>query len=274
MDTVFKTTWGTALEIALKYNIAPNIPNNSTLNKALDIGDSLTLAPGDTPHIKYLAIGTGGKTLDCSSTPSTTYSLYNVDQAKLYKHVPFILRPINNDLTPAEANKYRMRKVISVGGNDYVAYYLMVIDTSTLAIEFETTVIPANAPKSSTPYVPGANNLTPTPPTSAEITAANNTYINAHADVSIFLSETTVEGIKDATAIINGGVADDYITELALVSGVDKSHNISINGATVNYTELAKAQLNEIIRVDKSLIFGNPELTMTLSAGSLDPLYG
>ena len=83
-----------------------------------------------------------------------------------------------------------------------------------------------------------------------------------------------MNNLTGLSKIINGGAADEYITEIALVSGKDKTATMNINNSNVSYQEVAKAQVNEIIRVDKSLIFGNPDLNINLSAGSLNPLFG
>ncbi len=274
-NTVFKTAWGYALETALKYGITHNIPDHSTLNEALDFSADLTLAPGEKSEIGYMGIGSGGKNVSCSNNSAMTeYDLYHADQTKLYNHLPFILRAVDNDLTPTEAAKYRGRKVIDVAGTPYVAYYLKVLEKSTMAVEFETVTIPTNGPRTSVPYNTSASIQNPSAPTVGDIDAANNIYLSTHAYISSNLTELEVTEIKNASAIINGGVSAEYLTEIAIVSGVDKADQIAINGNTVDYTEVAKAQINEIVRIDKSLLFGNPDLDITLSAGALDPLYG
>ena len=110
------------------YSVIPN----TTLNEKFNIMTDQHIPKGTVEHptfpkLRYFVIGTGG--LDViNSNADYKMSGHRVLDAALFNHIPFILRPVINDITPEQRLKYRLRKELIIDGQYYYAYYAKVID--------------------------------------------------------------------------------------------------------------------------------------------------
>jgi PHIKZ139 len=124
--------YGLALINAMLANRYYKVHKNTTLNEKFNIKPTEHTPQGTIqipifPRPKLFVLGVGG-TPYIDNVNSYKYSQHSVLDAALFKHIPFVIRPINDDLTDTQREKYRLRKTILVKGDEYYAYYAKVCD--------------------------------------------------------------------------------------------------------------------------------------------------
>ena len=220
----------------------PQLPN-STLNQKFQVAQDAIL-PADAIHRGqywcigngglYVNSGSGGAVLDINVWPHGT------KDTALFSHLPFLLTPITNDLGSVERDKYRMRKQVSYGGQDYFAYYMKKIDMTAVNVILETRVENTGV-ITVTPFSHTAANLAPTVPNTGSQLVASGEYIAATARLEFSLTEVETTNFLNAIEVIYGAgnMGKGNITEVGLCSGVDIAHTVG----GVNYTEVAHARV-------------------------------
>ena len=105
------------------------------LNDMMGIPHSLTQEVLMGTHqrcISSFMIGNGAAN---QSVPGKYYTPKDYE-TKLYKPSPFRCVPFNNDLSPTDQSKYRFKKLITIDGSDYWAYFAKKIEVNNLILEF------------------------------------------------------------------------------------------------------------------------------------------
>jgi len=200
---------------------------NTTLNEKYT--HLVNEVPGsDTTYgIKYLAIGTGN--LTPTSSVGYTYSNHSSLDAALFNQVPFIVRPVNNDITSAERAKYRFRVTKLINGSQYYLYYLKTIPKG----DIRRNIYKLNNNRT-TQNILGildfntANYLNPTPLTGGRVYGVNNEFVTAALKVKFQLTPAEIDEINKGIALLYGPTASTTLTELGVCGGLDKT----INGIT------------------------------------------
>ena len=124
--------YGLALINAMLANRYYKVHKNTTLNEKFNILPTDHTPQGTIqvpifPRPKLFVLGVGG-TPYIDNVNSYKYSQHSVLDAALFKHIPFVIRRINDDLDSITRQKYRLRKIITVKGDEYYAYYAKVCD--------------------------------------------------------------------------------------------------------------------------------------------------
>jgi len=158
--------------------------------------------------VNYFCIGNGGE------VSGVQYAIHDVKnwETRLYNMVPFRCVPVNNDLTPTERAKYRIRKRIKIdngsGKEDYYyAYYAKVFDPGKINskagdIEYVPEV------RDSNPYVGSAE---------GHSMSAHNSEIFIQFDLEIEENE-----FKEFYRLLhNDSLTGARLTELGLISGLE-----------------------------------------------------
>lgn len=124
--------YGLRLINAMLANRYYAVKANTTLNEKFQIMASDHIPKGTIenptfPKLRYFVLGVGG--LDVINTDGNyQMSQHRVLDAALFQHIPFVIKPVGNDLTPEQRMKYRLRKEITVDGTPFYAYYAKVVD--------------------------------------------------------------------------------------------------------------------------------------------------
>ena len=98
---------------------------NTTLNYKYNVYP--TLQPSGPPKVRYFGIGIGGRYI---VDDNALTAAFKPDQPEmdLYRPIPFRLVPVDEDITAAERNSYRMRLRMTVRDTEYYAYYLKLVE--------------------------------------------------------------------------------------------------------------------------------------------------
>lgn len=226
MEAIVRTVYGANLQTAQLLGVPFQVVPNSTLNDKFNISNASVLNSTDMPRMQYVSIGNGGHRMKV--TGNNTLQVpepiqHRTTDAALYSHLPFVLRPIGNDLTASERERYALRRLETIAGEDYFAYYLRRMDLTGVAAQMEYKTVVADV-TTATPFIPTAGNLSPTPPvvvTGGSVSTSGD-YVTASAIVYFNLDAFDIAEILNACNIIYG--SEDYaiISEIGLCSGVDK----------------------------------------------------
>ena len=257
-------------------------PTNTTLNELYNIHALTAIGGSDRMVTKYISIGNRGHVnqVGADGIGYFEYNPHNATDAGLYKPLPFIMRPINADLTAGEQELYGMRVPVTLtGGAKYWAYYLRVLDLSGTTPEMQLTTVEGGV-STSDPFVPNNSNLTPVPPLvpNDAIQTANGVYASVSAIVPVVLSESEVEELINCAELLYGNADLAMITEIAIVSGIGKfvtkldDNRQPLAGLT--YPEVLRSTIVNFAGANFSAAMNSGPFGMDIDLGTFDPLFG
>lgn len=278
LDT--RTAWAGRLSSAIQHQIPFSFPQYSTLNEKLGIQSGVAVPTGQYPKSGYLAIGNKGHSFSVGTEGVAVLKVlqHKATDAALFNQIPFILRQEDDDISPAQRSLYALRKIITVGNVNYIAYYLRRVDLSSASVEtvIETTVDGVTSAK---PFVPTASNLSPTPVSTDPLGTGSNvavltgeSIINKVEIPMVFTPEDVSECIN-ACEILYG--SDEYamISEIGWCSGYDKTITIQASTGSFNFNEAIAVQVLNFIGAAHHLKYISGGFSRTFNVGSDYPLY-
>lgn len=297
VPTIYAGALATARELNIPYEVLPY----TTINQAIDDPIIVPFQPSvitygsevyddydpdnDTKlfESKVFIIGNGGHQVvsgPVGGIPVVNAIAHRATDAGLYKMIPFIARPVTNDLTALERQKYRLRKVITISGNLYAVYFGRVIDLSTASPDM-TLITDVAGTEVVTSFIPTINNLRPTPPVAGSQPSGN--YTDVSTPVTVNFTATEVTELKQACLLMYGDENVAIISEISLCHGVDKqvTGRYPTSGTQVpaavapnTFFELASAQVSCHYVTFYPVSYTNNGFDLTLDLAVTEPLYG
>lgn len=250
----------------------------STLNEALGIHANVMPTEGDTPRVRYYAIGMKGHVnrQGADGGHYTQAVQHSPDDFGLYAQLPFLLRSPNDDLTPSERTNYALRKIITVNGENFIAYYLkrIPIDNEPVKMLHHTVI---DGQTVSVPFVPDNSNLHPQPRDPAAVGAitTNGTYLTTSSLMAIHFDSYDVTNLIEVAKIMFGNPERALISELALVAGSDRTLSVTDPGQSAfNMVECVQAHITTHITGLWPVAFQADGFKYQLDLGANEPLYG
>ena len=274
-DNIVRTVYGATLQTSQLFDNPLTLPTHSTLNEKLGIYPELSKTLASVPVLNVACIGNKGHKIfvgeDGFSAPDTVS--HEPTDAGLFGQLPFVLRAPSDDLTADERLRYRLRRLESHGGNQYVAYYGRVLDTSgaVVATSLKTVV---DGETKSVEFVPTLENLNPTP-NLLESTGTNVTttqYVAATCKVPFTMDATDIEEFHNVINIIYGDLRYAMISEIALCTSLDQTVSGDFNGVTASYTEAIGVQVMTHISEIYTMRSLNNKINIIFDVGAVEPL--
>lgn len=248
---------------------------DTTLNQKFDIQASALLPPGSRPALKFYTIGIGGHgyTMGPNSIPLSQVIDHSSGDAGLYRHLPFVLRPINDDLTAGERSRYCLRKIVEVDGTNYVAYYGKRLNmTGVIPKMTKRTIIDDQTVIEE--YVYTEANLSPTPPeipNTGAVTTSNE-YLATSAIIPMPFTEADVAELYNVAEILFGDRRMAVISEFGFCTAVDAVVSINTPAGAVTFKETICAQISTIISGHYEMIYNSKGFDFNLEVGAVQPL--
>lgn len=274
MEKTVRTGVGALIQTAQKHGLPYFYVPNSVMNKALDVfGDRLP----DSTHIpisQYLAIGDGALSATENNGDVELWPIQHEPRhTGLYKQLPWVLRAENRDLSTPERSRFRMRKIIDIGGVKYVAYYLRKMDFSQTRASLEYRVI-KNDVVTSSPWEPTpADQFPPRPKINpGQVYVTGDDYIAATAKTKVEFSIWDIAELINVSNILKGMNKLMTISEIAVCSGKDETVMGQFNGQPMNYTEAIGVQINDFISTLLPPAYNRAGAAINLDTGSSEPL--
>lgn len=230
--------FGTAFNLQQIQGLTPISYLNCSLNAKYSVFP--TTMPTSRGALLYFGVGIGGRRV-VSSTSLTEAQPIAETNMDLYQPIPIRIVPYDQDLTPTEQANYRMRTVMTVNGQKYIAYYLKLLVQNTTQPEFMTL----NTSGTSQPFTPDPLNLTPTPPTPSTDGTVNTVGAEINV-VTISTVSVTGQEISEAVNVLfNGDSRYAMLSELGLYTGSDQTMTYTnANGQSQTYTESLNTKLH------------------------------
>lgn len=275
MEQVTRTVYSAHLNTCKLLNKPFTILPNSTLNQKFNLFTNEVPNPNEYPTLAYIGIGNKGASYEVTSSGYvlTTPIPHLARDASLYNFIPFVIRDINNDLSATERLKYRLRVPITIGSTQYVAYYLRVLNLTSVVPSVELRNV-NNGVITTNSFTPTLSDLTPTPPdlSNVNLNDPNGDYLVSTAKVTFTLNQDDITNIMDACNLLYGDPRYAVINEIALCTGVDKILTGTFGNVTSNYTDVIAAQVAAFISQYHALTASTTQVEILIDLGSVEPL--
>ena len=275
MDNNVRSIYGAYLQTCALLGFNVDIKPNSTLNQKFDLFPNEIFNSGETPTVKYLTIGNGGHTasMGVDGLPLINPVPHSPRHAALYNHLPFIIRVVDEDLTPGERLMYRLRVPRTIDGVNYMCYYAKVLDLSMVEpkIELRNNTDGIITATDFTPSLADLNPVKPVIPVNGNITSTGN-YLASTAKIEFVMNEAEITELLNACNIIYGSDNYAFISEIGLCSGVDRSLMGNFGGPPSAYTEAVGVQIMNFISTAIPAYALSTSITQTIDVGSTSPL--
>lgn len=205
------------------YNITPNTEQHLTLNSMMGITHSKTndAVLRQIPRTcNYFMVGDGAKN---PAVPNKIYQPKNYE-TKLYNAIPFRCVPFATDLSSEEQEQYRLRKIIEIEGEDYIAYYAKKFDPGTVFLEYNDSS-----------YTPIEGDTVPVDEDGDVGHRLSGGSVLCYVQFTLSIDQTE---LKEWFKIKNGSLSGASMNEIGLVYGADVA-----NSSDSERLELAGAEL-------------------------------
>ena len=225
-----------------------NANNHMTLNNELGInytGLDNTIDQFKGRVTQWLCIGDDGTT-DNSSAIARIPRQY---ETRLYGLKPIRLRPtgVGNDLEADERAKYGLRKIITIAGSEYIAYYAKKLNDPDILLKtvdglLNETQLSSNA----TDYIIDSADSVPVEPGSEELHPRYNKPVFAFHEITLNINGDEYKEYYRAQN--NNSLIGANITEFGLIIAKEKTITVSgdiagIGGGDLTYNELEGAEV-------------------------------
>ena len=278
MELIVRTGYGAKIQTSQLLGIPNVVEEYSTLNEKFNIATAYQMNAVDEQKMRYVCIGNGGHAMEVSgnnSLPIPKPLMHRPTDAALYSHLPFVLRPVENDIDALTRQRYALRKVILIDNEEHVAYYLRRIDLTGVQAQMLLKNIENNI-ETTAPFIPTAGNLSPIAPAVniGNSIPTTGDFVLASAPIGFILDTFDMAELQNAANILYG--SEDYaiISELGLVAGVDKTISaLDYTGASFNYNEVIAAQICTHISTFHAVRFSNGGINSNFDVGATEPLY-
>jgi hypothetical protein len=275
METVNRTVYAAHLQTCKLLNKPFTVLENSTLNQKFNVYPEEQPAVNAYPSLCGITIGNKGATYDIGqgNYVLTTPIPHLARHASLYNHIPFVVRHISNDLTPAERLMYRLRVPLQIGGEKYFAYYMRVLDLNTVVPTVELRNV-SDGVITNTPFTPEQSDLAPVHPviTNNGLNTTDGDYLVSTAKMVFTLNQQDIVNIREACQILYGDPRYAVINEIGICTGIDKIVSGQLGATTINYTESVVTQLAAFLSQYHALTASTAEVKIGLNVGSVEAL--
>lgn len=275
MKTNTASMYGAFVQSNILFDKPYEFVPNTTLNERHEVQAGVVPNTTERMAIRYWGIGRGGHRNMTGEGEEfyTTEELHDARDASMFKPIPFIIRPIENDLDPATRAKYAMRVVQPINGRTYVLYYLRRMDTSRVSPQMMLNLVNGNN-VTSKPFVPTRENLFPVAqriPTNTE-TEVSGEYGSVSTIIETLLTADEVSELIEACRILYNNPNYAVISEIAIVAGADRIvKGQGVGAGTIDYSEALCATVMSILITYHLATATNRGIKETLEMGTTEP---
>lgn len=251
-----KTVNFSRLDALRSWGMPFTIRPHTTLNEKFNIGNINPPSSG-YPTLKYITIGRKGhgNIVGEGDDTLTDTKYHGANNNALFEHIPFIMVPTTNDLSPQERAKYRICVVETYEDVDYYCYYGMVFDVGTPTIETRIIEFRDGVIVADDPYIESVADLSPVPVdiSSVNVNVADGRHLITQGVVRITLGAKEINDIVSACITKYGKIQYATISEIGIVGGFDATITSNAGGQTRTFTELRTGQIMTFISTEQKL---------------------
>lgn len=274
--TIYGSHMQTTASLGLPYTPLPL----STLNEKWNIHNQTAYPSTDRPRIEYYCIGNGGHRTQVGADGIGYFAPipHRASDAALYKFLPFVMRPITEDLSVVERERYGMRVPIDVSGTRYWAYYLKRLDLNNVEAQVRKSIV-TNGVSVVTEFEPDSTNLSPTPPTipSTGVISTNGEFLSVIATVDLSFNQLDVSELVNVCRILFDNELMAAISEVGLVSGIRRAVSlldVNAQPTVANYYECLGAVIVSHTTAYYPVGMSNEGVELKVHVGANEPMFG
>ncbi len=265
MFNIVKTIYNTDLINSQLTGTDYTILQGTTLNEKFGIIENVI---GDEkPTLKYFTIGMPYEDMFSDNSVSLQTVKHDPIDGALFKHVPFLVKTLDSDISGSEREGYRLRVEILKDGIVYVLYYMKIINVDVA----ESMIVTINNNDGILiPEIYETENvdkiLEPIPIEHDTLYAPDDVnMVVAVKKIKLKLTGAELNEIKEAMLFMYPD-EEQKIGEIGLCSGVD----VDVNG----YPESAYTQMNYFIKMDYPIseMNVNEVIIKSIDLGGLESL--
>lgn len=276
-NNITRTLYGAVVQDNLLLGLPQSYPEFTTINQHLNIQKDTLPGVSDRPNLGCYIWGNKGHKMitGAEGIPLNDPVKHAATDSGLFGQLPFVLRPVNNDLTAVQRTKYCLRRLEERGGVNYVGYYGRRLDKTNVKTTMYYTQV-QDGEQQTDVFVPKQSNLTPTPQTTSN-TGTNllsADFVSAKARMELVLDELDVAEMLNVAKVIYGNEAYAIISEIGMCTNVDK--NISVqsgDGGNFQFAEAIGVQIAAHVATYNSLQNSNTGVKIAMNIGLTEPLY-
>lgn len=283
VQTVTNTPWGNLIQKCCNTKQTLNLPQYTTLNERHNVlaDESIGQQSGANFELKYFSIGIGGSVADGTTSLGTTrlrVCQHQPTDMNLFAPIPFLVRPLDADLTTLEREQFRMRTVETLlDDQQYAVYWVMLVNFEQYFPVVNKITRDANGNEDAKPYVPVKDSLfnpQPLPFTSVGTVPVSDTYTNNSGILDCSLNGRMLNEIANACKLMFGDASYASVNEVMLLQGIDTQHDGLISGgATIRYTEVQSAVAAHFVTErDGRNALNNVKIQMAYDHGASEPM--
>lgn len=277
MELNTRTVYSSYLQTCMLTGVQFQMKPFTTLNERFDIESGVAPASNALPTLRYMTIGNGGHRMVVGAGGKTKPEpiQHLATDAAAYDPLPFVIRDPINDLTPVERANYCLRKAITIGTDPKIAYYGRRIDFTGVLTTMEHRVIDEDGTTTTTPFVPDSSNLNPIPQpiNNSGVNILTGEYVAASAKISIVLTPWEAAELLNVAKTLYDDEDFAIISEIQLVTGVDKVINASGPNGSFNFNEVICAQVATHVAAFYPIRFSTNGIEIFLDVGASEPLW-
>lgn len=275
MENITRTVYAASVQTNLLLKTPQAYPENTTLNEKFGINAGTLPSPTDTPSLNFYVIGNKGhqNVIGTEGIPKMEPVQHRATDAALYGHIPFVMRPLNNDLSQVDRAKYALRLEQVKDGTRYALYYARRLDKTNVSTQMQVKTV-TNGVETTTPFVPNSSNLNPTPPaiTSTGVNTTDGSYVSAVATLTLHISEAEAAELLNVAKVLYGDEAYAIVSEIGLGTSVDKVVNVNSTAGNFAMNEIIVAQIAAFSPALIPLNFNRTGADVVLNVGATEPL--
>lgn len=269
-----RTIYGNALMTAQFKNVKHVVQPNSTLNEKFGVLEATHA--DENPALGYYCIGNGGHHYDTAegnmALPTTRY--HRARDAALFKHLPFVMRELDNDLDAVTRAKYAGRTIENFGGVDYYCYWLKRVPASSDPVEVSHNVTNLDGIDTN-PFIPGPEDLNPLPieiPPEGVVPGTGET-LSVSSDVVIDFDSIDAENLREVCRIRFDNENFAIVSEIGLCSGEDKDYTFTpAAGNPYSLLEAVDVQIAIHVSCLYPMAYSNEGFKLGIDIGASEPL--
>ncbi|MDD2819427.1 MAG: hypothetical protein PHN51_11625 [Candidatus Nanopelagicales bacterium] len=275
METVTPTGYAGYLQTCMLLRKPFVVLPNSTLNQKFGVHADQVPSTNEYPYLGYLGIGNKGASYEIApgGFQLTSPVPHLPRHSSLYSMIPFVARHVDDDIPAIERSRYRMRVITPIGGENYVVYYLRVLDMASVTPSLVIRNVASDVITDDI-FSPTSSDLSPTHPiiSNPNLNTPDGDYLVTTAKSTFTLNQADIVNIREACQLIYGDPRYANITEVALCTGIDKPLTGSFGGTTSTYTEVIAAQVAAFVHQSHNLTETSTEVRLTVNVGNVAPL--
>ena len=279
MEVTTRTLEAAALQTASFVGLPHTYPANSTINELLDIQKGMYPPATVWPQMRYSMIGYGGHRpqLTTDGRNITLPVQHRTTDLGLFSPLPYVLRPFSGDLSQVERARYCLRRLETHNGIVCVAYYGKRIDFTGALVERQLNTVADDQSQTISEVVYSTANLSPTPTQLQpnQVNLASGQYVSPICKIWVGLdTEWEANELLNVSRLKFG---DDYgalISEIGLVTGVDKLITADASSGNFMFNEVIGAQLAAHIACSYNVALGtNLRAGTYVNIGIAEPMF-